>query len=220
MKLKWLGALVGAAMLATAAPAGATTVTGTGIVTSAGSIAAGDPALSFGATDLANGAQGINGADFDHGKRYFDYIFSFALTGPADLTLSAAATAGTNILDYHAALFSSAPAGTDLLQGHNPGPLTGLTDTTGLLAAASTSGNGSLNTLDAANLGSGDYYLRLFGVIAGNSDINSHLTALAGTITAVAATPIPTGLLLFATGLGALGFVVWRRRAPGAAAAA
>jgi hypothetical protein len=147
MKLTFLGALAGAAMLALAAPAGAATVTGTSIINSGGSIAAGDPVLNFGATDLTDGVQGINGASFDSGKRYFDYVFSFTLNTAADVTASAAATAGTNVLDYHAALFSSTPGGTDLLVGSNPGPLVGLTDTTGLLTAGSTSGNGSLNSL-------------------------------------------------------------------------
>ena len=45
MKLTVLGALMGAVLLAFAAPAGAATVTGTSIINSGGSIAAGDPAL-------------------------------------------------------------------------------------------------------------------------------------------------------------------------------
>ena len=220
MKLTIWSALVGAVMLALSAPAGAATVTGTSIVNAGGSIAGGDPALNFGVTDFTNGAEGFNGAGFDNGKRYFDYIFSFSLTGPADVSASAAATAGTNVLEYHAALFSSSPAGTDLVVGHNPDPLTGLTDTTGLLTTTSTSGNGSTNTLSALNLATGTYYLRLFGVIAGNSNINSHLTGLAGTLTAVAATPIPAALPLFASALGLIGFLGWRRRAPMPATAA
>jgi hypothetical protein len=220
MKLTFLGALIGAVLLAAAAPAGAATVPGTTIINSAGSVAGGDPALNFSATNLTNGVQGINGADFDNGKRYFDYTFSFALTGPANVSTSAAATAGTNVLEYHAALFSSSPSGTALVVGHNPDPLTGLTDTTGLLTTASTSGNGSTNTLNALNLASGTYYLRLFGVIAGNSNINSLLTGLSGSVTAVAATPIPAALPLFASAMGLFGFMGWRRKAAMSAAAA
>jgi hypothetical protein len=126
MKLTIWSALVGAVMLALSAPASAATVTGTSIVNSGGAIAGGDPALNFGVTDFTNGAEGFNGASFDNGKRYFDYVFSFSLTGPADVSASAAATAGTNVLEYHAALFSSSPAGTDLVVGHNPDPLTAI----------------------------------------------------------------------------------------------
>jgi hypothetical protein len=220
MTLRLLGALVGAVLLAAVAPAGAATVTGTTVTASGGSVAAGDPALSFGVTDFTNGADGINGASFTSGKRYFDYVFSFSLTGPADVSLSADAAAGTNVLDYHAALFSSSPAGTDLLVGSNPGPLVDLTDTTGLLTAGNT--NGSTNTLNVLNLASGNYYLRLFGVIAGNSNINSLLTGLSGSFTAVAVatTPIPAAFPLFASALGLIGFMGWRRKAALPAAAA
>lgn len=219
MRLTWLGALIGAVMLAAAAPAGASTLSGTSIVNDAGTITAGDPALNFSVTDFSNDGQGKNGASFDNGKRYFDYVFSFDLNGAADITAAASPTAGTNVLEYHAALFSSNPMGTDLNVGHNPDPLTSLTDLTGLLTEATTSGNGSTNTLSAIHLASGTYYLRLFGVIAGNSDINSHLTALSGSFTAVAATPIPAALPLFASALGLFGFMGWRRKAAATAAA-
>jgi hypothetical protein len=222
MKQKLFGALVGAILLAAAAPAGATTVPGSGTVNSGGSITAGDPALSFGVTDFTPGAQGISDGDFTNGKRYFDYTFSFSLTGPANVTISADATAGTNILDYHAALFSSSPATADLEVLSNPGPLIDLTDTTDILTAGSTSGNGSTNTLNAMNLSSGNYFLRLFGVIAGNSNINSHLIGLNGTFSAaaVAATPVPPAMTLFATALGLMGFMAWRRRSPAGPTAA
>jgi hypothetical protein len=168
-------------------------------------------------TDLANGAQGINGADFDNGKRYYDYLFSFTLNSTLDVTASATATAGTNVLESHVALFDSSPAGTSLNVGHNPDPLTTLTDTTGLLTETSHGpANSFLNTLTAANLAAGTYFLRVFGVIAGNSDINSHLVELSGN---VAATPIPAALPLFATALGLFGFVGWRRKAAGSATA-
>jgi hypothetical protein len=216
MNVKLLGTLLGVAMLAIAAPAGAATVTGTSIVNDAGTVTIGDPPLGFSATDLANGAQGVNGASFDHGKRYYDYVFSFTLSTAADVVAGATATAGTNVLESQFALFSGAPTGTDLDVGHNPGPLTSLIDTSGLLASASSGpGNGVLNTLTVANLAAGTYFLRIFGVIAGNSDINSHLVALNGT---VAATPIPAALPLFATALGLFGCLGWRRKAGSAAA--
>jgi len=205
MKLTLFGAVIGAAMLALAVPAGAVTVTGTGIVNSAGAAP-----LNFSATNLADGAEGINGADFDNGKHYYDYIYSFTLGSAADVSAGATATAGTNVLESHLALFSSSPANTDLDVGQNPGPLTSLTDTSGLLATISSTGNSVLNTLTAANLAAGTYFLRVFGVIAGNSDPNSHLTALNGTVTA---TPIPAALPLFATALGLFGWLGWRRKA-------
>jgi hypothetical protein len=198
-------------MLALAAPAGAATVTGTSIVNSLG--AGGD----FAVTNLANGAQGINGADFDNGKRYYDYIFSFTTSGGVDVSASATATAGTNVLESHWALFSSSPAGTSLNVGQNPNPLITLTDVTGLLTETSHGpANSFLNTLTAANLAAGTYFLRAFGVIAGNSDINSHLVSLTGNVTA---TPIPAALPLFASALGLFGYLGWRRKAPGSAAA-
>jgi hypothetical protein len=212
MKSTIFGVLVGAVMLALAAPAGAATVTGTSIVNSLGT--GGD----FAVGNLANGAQGINGADFDNGKRYYDYIFSFTTTGGVDVNASATATAGTNVLESHWTLFSSSPAGTSLNVGHNPDPLITLTDVTGLLSETSHGpANSFLNTLTAANLAAGTYFLRAFGVIAGNSDINSHLVALTGNVTA---TPIPAALPLFASALGLFGFLGWRRKAAGPAAAA
>ena len=214
MKLTFWSALVGAAMLALAAPAGAATVTGTSIVNANGAV------QNFAVTNFADGAQGTDGAFLENGKHYFDYIYSFTVTGPADVAVSASADSGTNLLDWHAALFSGSPASTDLLVGSNPGPLIDLTDTTGLLTAGSTSGNGSTNTLNALNLASGTYYLRLFGVTAGVS-ANSILTALSGsfTATAVAATPIPAALPLLGTALGLFGFLGWRRKAATAAVA-
>ena len=113
------------------------------------------------------------------------------------------------------ALFSSSPAATDLNVGHNPGDLTSLTDTGALLAQTSSMGNSVLNSLTAANLAAGTYFLRMFGVIAGNSEINSRLVALNGS---VAATPIPAALPLFATALGLFGYLGWRRKAAPTAA--
>jgi hypothetical protein len=212
MKLNFLGTLVGVAMLALAAPAGAATVGGTSVINSAG-----NPPLTFSATDLTNGVQGINGAQFDNGKRYYDYVYSFTLGAAADVSAGATATAGTNVLESHLALYRSSPASTGLGVGHKPGPLTSLADTSGLLTETSHGpANSFLNTLTAANLAAGTYFLRIFGVIAGNSDNNSHLTALNGT---VAATPIPAALPLFATTLGLFGYLGWRRKLTAPAAA-
>jgi hypothetical protein len=209
MKRNIFGALILGAILALSAPAGAATVTGTSVVNSAGSLGIGDPALDFGITDPAT--QGIDNSHFDNGKRYYDYIFSFTLNTTADVTAGSTATAGTNVLESHMALFSSSPANTDLNVGHNPNPLTSLADTSGLLGETSHGpANSILNTLTAANLASGTYFLRMFGVIAGNSEINSRLVALNGT---VAATPIPATLPLFATALGLFGYLGRRRKA-------
>jgi hypothetical protein len=215
MNSNWLGAWIGAVMLAGAMPASAATFDGTSLVNSGGSVAAGDPALSFAPANLTNGDKGINGDDFTSGQQYFDYIFSFSLTGPADVTIASNPTVGTNLKDYHTALFSSLPDKTGLFFDSHSGLNIGLTNTTDLVASGGT-------TLSAANLGSGNYLLHLFGVVAGNSAKNSVLTGLSGTFTAaaVAATPIPAGLTLFVTALGVLGFMVWRRKAPGSVATA
>jgi hypothetical protein len=212
MKRKHLGALIAGVMLAFAAPAGAATVSGSNLVNSAGSVGIGDPALNFSVTDPVT--QGIDNGAFDNGKRYYDYIFSFTLNSAGDLAVSSTATAGTNDLESHMALFNSSPANTALDVGHNPGALTSLIAAGGLLAQTSSTGNSVLNSLTAANLAAGTYFLRMFGVIAGNSEINSRLIALNGT---VAATPIPAALPLFATALGLLGYMGWRRKAAPAA---
>ena len=46
------------------------------------------------------------------------------------------------------------------------------------------------------------------------------MTGLTGSFTPVGATPLPAALPLFATGLGALGLLGWRRKRKAAAAAA
>jgi len=209
MKLKLFGALLGAIMLMAAAPAFATTLTGTSDVNVGGS--------SYGAVTLnGSGVNGINGGDYtSNGKKYFDYIFSFAVTGPSNVTFSTSATGGTHIFDYQAALFSTTPAGTNLQDGTNP--LISLD--VGNTAMKVVTAVGNLTTLSASNLATGTYYLRLFGVITGNSPANSKLTGLSGTFTSVAATPIPAALPLFATALGMMGFFGWRRKSTAAVAA-
>jgi len=207
MKLKLFGALIGALMLAAAAPAGAATVSGTSIINALGSIATDGTVNNFAPADLTNGVDGINGASYTNGKTYFDYIFSFSLPVDGVVNIGASETAGTNVLDFHAALFSSSPAGTDLLVGSSPYKFVFLNNTTGLLSENETSG-GPVSLL-TSNIGPGTYYLRLFGTIAGSGN-NSFLTGLNGTITA---TPIPAGLSLLVTSLGVMGFVGWRRKA-------
>ncbi len=217
MKLTIWGALVGAAMLMLAAPAGATTVTGTSTINSLGSIAAADPDLNFGA-----GATGVNVASFGNGKTYYDYVFSFTLTDASDVTITTTATAnGAYAFNAYAALFDNSPisgqvpAGSSLTDA-NPAPLS-LTNTAGLLTQGSTNG-GALSTL---SLAAGTYYLRLFGLLPGNINSGHALSAISGTIaaTAVATTPIPAALPLFASALGLFGFMGWRRKSAAAAAA-
>ncbi|GAB2177397.1 hypothetical protein [Dongia sp. agr-C8] len=218
MKIAFWGALVGAVMLALASPAGATTVTGTSTINALGSIAAADPDLNFGA-----GATGVNVASFGGGKTYYDYVFSFTLTDASDVTVTTTATPdGPYAFNAYAALFDSSPisgqvpAGSSLTDA-NAAPLS-LTNTAGLLALGSTNG-GALSTL---SLAAGTYYLRLFGLLPGNINSGHMLTGISGTIaaTAVAATPIPAALPLFASALGLFGFVGWRRKTAAPAAAA
>jgi hypothetical protein len=212
-KLQLLGAVIGALMLALAAPAGAATVAGTNIVNSLGTIVNNSGTQNFAPGDLTDGVDGINGAFYDNGKHYFDYIFSFSLPAEGSVSITGDQTAGTNVLDFHAALFRSSPAGTDLLVGSSPNKFISLTDTTDRVSEDETSG-GTTN-LTSLIIGPGTYYLRLFGTIAGVSD-NSVLTSLSGTITA---TPIPAGLPLFVTALGALGFIARRRKTAATTAA-
>ena len=209
MKLKLFGAFIGAAMLALAAPAGAATVTGTSIVNDLGTVSG---STNFQPASLANGVNGINGNDNTSGQQYFDYIFKFTLGGASNVSITTNPTVGTNLKDYHSALFNTSPAGTALVPGSN-GLTIALNSFTGLQSLSGT-------TLTKF-LSAGTYYLRLFGVAAGNSAKNSVLTSLTGNINAtVAATPIPPALLLFGTALGGLGFMARRRKASTGSAAA
>jgi len=212
MKLKLFGALIGAFMLAAAAPAGAATVTGTSIVNNIGNITP-MPNLAPIPFSPASLSDGINGAAYVMGKHYFDYVFSFTLLDDGKVTITGDATAGTNVLNFHTALFSSDPSGTNLLVGASPNKNIFLNNTTGLISEDITKG-------DPTNIGPlildpGTYYIRMFGVIAGVS-ANSKLTSISGTITA---TPIPAGLPLLMTSLGVMGFMVWRRKSAAPTAA-
>jgi hypothetical protein len=210
MKLTFWSAVVGAVMLALAAPASATTVTGTSSVNALGSFAPNDPLLNFGA-----GATGTNVASFGGGKVFYDYIFSFTLTGASDVTITTTATANGNYNfdDHFAAIFDSSPAGSSLSDATPPiSPVS----TTGLLTLGSNNG-GALNTL---TLAAGTYYLRLFGLLPGNINSGHALTGVSGTFVAVAATPIPAALPLFGTALALFGFMGWRRKIATAAVAA
>jgi len=219
MKLKWLGALIGALLLAAAAPAGATpvgvTVNGTTDITNLGAFAPGAPVLNFG-----SGALGKNGETFGNGKTYFDYIFSFTLTGTSKVTIGTGVTSGSNILDFNAGLFNSSPVfgalpGGSALTMANPSDPLGLTNTSGLLTLGTVNG-GNLGTL---TLTAGTYYLRLFGILPGNINAGHGLTGINSSLT-VAATPIPAALPLFGTALGLMGFFGWRRKSTAAAVAA
>lgn len=217
MKLTFLGALFGAVMLALAAPANALTVTGTGTVNSLGSINPGDPTLNFGA-----GATGINVNSFHTGDTFYDYVFSFTLTGATDVTISTTATpnGNFNFTEHYAALFNNSPisgqvpAGSSLTDAN--AAAISLTNTAGLLSLGSN--NGALGTM---SLAAGTYYVRMFGLLVGNINSGHALTGVSGSIAAaaVAATPIPAALPLFASALGLFGFMGWRRKSAAAAAA-
>jgi hypothetical protein len=219
MKLTLWGVLIGAMMLALAAPAGATTVTGTSLVNSLGSVNPGDPVMNFGA-----GATGTNVASFGGGKTFYDFIFSFTLTGASDVTVSTTATANGNyaFTEHYAALFSNSPvsgqvpAGSSLTDTNAPD--ISLTNTAGLLTLGNNNG-GALSTL---TLAAGTYYLRLFGLLPGNINSGHALSGISGslaTVATVATTPIPGALPLFGTALGLIGFMGWRRKSTASAAA-
>ena len=207
MKLTFWGALVGAVMLALAAPANATTVTGTSSVNGLGSFT-GDATLNFGA-----GATGTNVGAFGGGKTFYDYIFSFTLNGPSDVTISAVATpnGNYNFDDHFAAVYDQSPAGSALSDGTPPIGST----SPGLLTLDGTNGSTPITLA----LSAGTYYLRLFGLLPGNINSGHALSAVAGTLT-IAATPIPAALPLFGTALALFGFMGWRRKTAPAAAAA
>jgi hypothetical protein len=206
MKLTFWGALIGAVMLALAAPASATTVTGTNSVNGLGSFT-GDATLNFGA-----GATGTNVGAFGGGAGFYDFIFSFTLNQSADVTISATATknGNFNLVDHFAALFNAAQAGTSLDDNN---AAIGPTNGAGLLALDSSNGASPITLA----LGAGTYYLRLFGLVPGNTNSGHALSAVAGTLT-IAATPIPAALPLFGTALGLFGFMGWRRKTAAAAA--
>jgi hypothetical protein len=216
MKSTIWGVLVGAVMLALAAPAGATTVTGTSIVNPLSPVHPGDPVLNFG-----TGATGTNVADFGGGKTFYDFIFSFTLTGTSAVTISTTAKANGNYAfkEHYAALFNNspvsgqAPAGSSLTDTNAPD--ISLTNTTGLLTLGSNNG-GALTTL---SLAAGTYYLRLFGLLPGDINSGHALSRISGSLAAIATTPIPAALPLFASALGFFGFVGWRRKSAATAAA-
>jgi hypothetical protein len=218
MRLKLFGALIGAVMLALAAPANAVTVTGTNAINVLTPIDPGDPTVNFGA-----GAVGTNVASFGNGKTYYDYVFSFTLSGTSDVTINTTATANGNYAfkEHYAALFNSSPIsgqvpGGSSLTDANAADIS-LTNTAGLLSLGNNNG-GALSTL---SLAAGTYYLRLFGLLPGNINSGHALSAISGSIAAVAVatTPIPAALPLFASALGLFGFMARRRKAAISAAA-
>jgi hypothetical protein len=219
MKRTFWGALVGAVMLALAAPASATTVTGTSSVNALGAFAPG-ASTNFGA-----GATGTNVASFGGGKTFYDYIFSFTLTGTGDVTVSSTATPNGPyaFTEHYAALFNSSPVsgqvpGGSSLTDANAADIS-LTNTASLLTLGNNNG-GALTTL---TLNAGTYYLRLFGLLPGNINSGHALSSIGGNLSiaavAVAATPIPAALPLFASALGLFGFMGWRRKSAATAAA-
>jgi hypothetical protein len=212
MKLKWLGALIGALLLAAAAPASATpvgvTVDSSTDVNNLGTFGPGGSLANIG-----TGAKGIDAAAFGSGKTYFDYIFSFTLTSAGQVTITPTATANSPFFDYHAAILSTAQVGNSLTDsGSDP---INLVSGAGLKLDNDTNG-GPLATL---TLTAGTYYLRLFGLLPGSIAAGKTLTGIGGTFS-VAATPIPAALPLFGTALGLMGFFGWRRKSTAVAVAA
>jgi hypothetical protein len=199
MKLKLFGALVGAALLGMVGSANAVTVNGTNTLNNLGAIGSGATPINIAA------ASGNSGASFTGGQHYFDYLVGFTLSSASDVTITSSPVVGTNLKDYGTAIFTSS-ANAGLFASANNGLNILLTNA---LTPSATGGT----TLTTTNLAAGSYFLRLFGVIAGQGN-NSFLTSLTGSInvTPVASTPIPAGLLLFTTALGGLGFAAWRRK--------
>jgi hypothetical protein len=213
MKLKLFGALIGTALMALVGSANATPFDGTTLLTTiATPIPSDGNAHTISPSSASNG---INGASFTTGQRYFDYIVEFTLAGPSDVNISSSVVGKTpnRIDDYHTALFSTQPLETGMFFDSNSGHTINLL---GTLTPAAPLGD---TTLLATNLAGGSYFLHLFGVLKGDGN-NSFVDAITASITAtpVAATPLPAGLVLFVTGLGGLGFAAWRRKAAPTAA--
>ncbi len=216
MKAKLFGALLSVTLLA-AAPAGAATLAGTSDDNFVGSIGVGDAALSFD----ASGANGIGAGMYDATKIYYDYVFSFSLTGPAKVSIQASGSgAGGSFTDFHAVLYNQSPLGSDLNSfvgdTHAGFPDNqnydgiDITDGSGFVTGSSTSLGGDNVGFSLASLGTNTYYLRLFGVLQDGAT----LAALGGSfaVSAVVVTPVPAALPLFLSAIGGLGFLAHRRR--------
>lgn len=208
-----MGALGAAMILALAAPAHATQIDFTGAVHDFGALSTPqtitfDETTATGSTPVTTT---IDGTDYDH----FDYIYSFTVTGPAKVEVSAGAAGSTPFSETHTIFYDSDPSGRPLFTHGdanevnfptNPN-LIDIGDFSGFLGGGSGS-SGSGASLDSLVAGT-TYYLRIFGVLPTGGD--GHFTGTLQTV-AVAATPVPAALPLFATALGALGFAGRRRR--------
>lgn len=216
-----------------AAPVAASTLTGTTDVNTLSSFTIGGSA-----TFDTGSSAGIDAGAYSTDRVYFDYIYTFTLTGtdPAKVTVDASAGGDNHFSEFHALLYNYDP--TDL-----GGPLNGATTLyydhdadmykhynnshveipndnfidikEGTPFTGASSGNGDGGGLDFSSLNAGTYYLRLFGVTA--PDLNTASPsrgAFAGSITAaavVATTPLPPTLVMFTTAIAGLGFAGWRR---------
>ncbi|HVT51337.1 MAG TPA: hypothetical protein VHE77_07210 [Dongiaceae bacterium] len=222
-----LGFQMAAAVIALAGWAGsaeATTVTGSGTTNILGPIGIGDT-LTVDTTTVA----GIANGPYNGSQTYFDYIFTFDLTQPAEIDGAVFSSGGNNFDEFHVVLSDVDPKNTVLYFDHDPDmykhfdnatppneiPNDNLIDIgkdTPFISAGSSNGNGVGVHLDS--LAAGTYYLRLFGVSQTGS-----VGAFAGQLGAnalAATTPVPPALLMFLTALGGLGLTGLVRRAAAA----
>src|SRR5581483_1811645 len=104
-----MGALGAAMILALAAPAHATQIDFTGAVHDFGALST-PQTITFDETTATGSAPvttTIDGTDYDH----FDYIYSFTVTGPAKVEVSAGAAGSTPFSETHTIFYDSDPTG-------------------------------------------------------------------------------------------------------------
>jgi hypothetical protein len=220
MKARWrttgigIASAVLAASLALSAPARAAQIDFDGVVHAFGPLAtpqtiAFDETTTTGSTPVTTT---IDGSSYDH----FDYIYSFSVTSPGSkISEKAFSSGGDPTSEIHAVFYENDPSGRPLFthgdtnQVNYPAnpSLIDIQNFDGFLTGGQSATDASI-TLNSLNAGM-TYYLRVFGVIATGSAL--HITGSLQTA-AVAATPIPTALLMFLTALGGLGFTGWRRQ--------
>jgi hypothetical protein len=154
---------------------------------------------------------------------HYDYIYKFTLDQSGYLAFN---PSSSNAGEAHTILYDQDPTGLtteDLYHDGDPREITPANAIDiGIDSVRSLSSGASFDTAGFGNPGgiitAGTYYLRLFGTPAPVSSALLSAISLPTTITgsltlsAVATTPIPAALPLFASALGGLGFLGWRRK--------
>ena len=220
-----------------------TVINGGYTFTGSGSVTVSEPALATGSTTVVYPSTPPDPVNPPVSASYFDYLYKFTIQQDSYLSLEFGPTGGSNLSELHVMFYhdvAPVPGDDDLFTGStltdqytNPmHPNTNLIDignNATFDSATSTNNVSSGGTLtlapayyDSVNMTNvplvslaGEYWLRVFGTL----DPSQTSVALAGKITAVAATPVPAALPLFLTAIGGLGFLARRRQKAAAVAA-